>query len=357
MTDEQQPEAPGWDAIDAALAPRYGDQKPLHWGTIISSRLGGKDPLDGISAYRRDDPVPHWHFVTYGFSELYAKESEDAAHSGWGFELTFRLRRDPEDDQPPNWAVNLLQNLARYVFSSGRVFSAGDYLDLNGPIALGQDTAIRALMFIPDPELPTIDTPHGKLQFLQVVGITLDEHLAAKRWNTSSLADAMQAVLPLLVTDLRRASLLSLPALREAIDRGVATEGSNTGHVFVDRLDWSRQARLLRKAEVRVVLGAKIVPDLLAVLPGRVRHGRPFALVGKDCRVEFVMSDSNNRGSAEDRTLQLALRPSTIDALCASLQPVKGLYAVDDLADARLVFEVVRTEIRDADGNVVETIG
>lgn len=356
MTDEQQPEAPGWEAIDAALAPRYADQKPLHWGTIISRRFGGKDPLDGISAYRRQDPVPHWHFVTYGFSELYAKESEDATSSGWGFELTFRLRRDAADDQPPAWAANLLQNLARYVFSSGRVFSAGDYLDLNGPIALGEDTAIRAILFAPDPELATIETPHGKLQFLQVVGITLDELLAAKSWNTLSLAHAMQDALPLLVTDLGRASLLST-SLREVVDRGVASEGSNTGHVFVDRLDWSRQPRLLRKAELRVVIGAKIVPDLLAVMPGRVRHDRAFALVGKDCRVEFVRSDSNDRGSAEGRALQLALRASTVDALCGSLQPIKGFYAINDLADARLVFEVVKTEIRDADGNVVETIG
>ena len=55
----------------------------------------------GISIYRAEDP-PHWHFVTYGFSELYSKESDDPAVSGWGFELTFRLVRGEEVTYVPD---------------------------------------------------------------------------------------------------------------------------------------------------------------------------------------------------------------------------------------------------------------
>ena len=54
--------------------------------------LGGQDPLDGLSAYKAESPFPHWHIVTFGFSELYEKESENPDYSGYGFELTFRLR-------------------------------------------------------------------------------------------------------------------------------------------------------------------------------------------------------------------------------------------------------------------------
>lgn len=100
--------APGWDAIDHALAGLYPQQQPRHYGTLISYRLGGNDPLQGISAYWREQPLPHWHFVTYGLSELYAKESEDLDHSGWGFELTFRLAAEPSDE-PPVWVMNMLQ--------------------------------------------------------------------------------------------------------------------------------------------------------------------------------------------------------------------------------------------------------
>lgn len=83
--------APGWDAIDAALARLYPGVEPWHVAPDVPTRLGGDDPLHGISAYRRDDPVPHWHLVTYGMSELYEKVSDDPDYSGWGFELTLRV--------------------------------------------------------------------------------------------------------------------------------------------------------------------------------------------------------------------------------------------------------------------------
>src|SRR5437016_3424342 len=108
-------EAPGWHAIDAALDRLYPDQtEPLHVAAVPHPPLGGDGLIYGISAYRAENP-PHWHLVTYGFSELYAKESDDPAVSGWGFELTMRLPRAEADTQPPAYAVNFLFNLGRYV--------------------------------------------------------------------------------------------------------------------------------------------------------------------------------------------------------------------------------------------------
>ena len=104
----------GWDAIDAALAPIYGKREPKHYGTILSGMLGGDDPLQGISVYKNLSPQPHYHFLTYGFSELYEKESDDPEFSGFGFELTFRLACDAVDDEPSPWPLNFLQNLARH---------------------------------------------------------------------------------------------------------------------------------------------------------------------------------------------------------------------------------------------------
>jgi len=52
----------------------YPDQPdPLHYGTLISWRLGGEDLLDGISIYDGGD---FRHSLAYGFSELYEKETE-----------------------------------------------------------------------------------------------------------------------------------------------------------------------------------------------------------------------------------------------------------------------------------------
>ena len=84
-------EAPGWDAIDKLCDKVYPNQKnPKHYGTMIKWIFGGNDPLDGISVYDGGD---YWHFITYGLSELYEKESEDKEWSGYGMEFTLKLKK------------------------------------------------------------------------------------------------------------------------------------------------------------------------------------------------------------------------------------------------------------------------
>ena len=210
MTDDHDT-APGWDAIDSALSTVYGDAQPVrHWGTLLKWRLGGPDPLDGISVYERSDPVPHWHYVSYGLTELYAKENKHLHVSGWGFELTARLRRGDETE-PPIFMANVLQNVARYVFETGNVFAAGHSLDLFGPIEEGSDTLIQGAIFYDDPELAAVDGPFGQVRFLQIVGVTLDERAAIRSWNADAAKPILSGHLPLLVTDLNRRSLLNDP--------------------------------------------------------------------------------------------------------------------------------------------------
>ena len=148
MADES--DAPGWDAIDAALVPLYGDREPYHVGNVVPYALGGPDPIHGISAYANLEPVPHWHFVTYGFSELWVKESSDPDVSGFGFELTFRPTCAAEEEKPPNWALSFLQNVGRYVFTRGNPLGVGHTLPLNGPIEQGSSTLIHAASFASD---------------------------------------------------------------------------------------------------------------------------------------------------------------------------------------------------------------
>ena len=103
------------------------------------------------------------------------KETDDPAVSGYGFELTFRLKRG-EEEQPPVWPMNLLQNLARYVFTSGNVFGPGHHMNANGPIAL--ETGLPSSLpwgFAPTRSWAELDTPNGRLTILQVVGLTADE--------------------------------------------------------------------------------------------------------------------------------------------------------------------------------------
>lgn len=209
--------APGWDAIDEALKKVYGDKEPRHYGTILMSRyaLGGEDPLDGISIYDNDEQEFHRHIVSYGMSNLYySPESVESEFSGWGFEFTFRIvpfSQDENSDEAknePHWAMALMQNLGRYVYKSEKWFEPYHFIPANGPIRLETDTNIVGIAFAPDPQLGAIDTPHGRVEFLQMVGLMQEE--LDWLWqdpNTDrveQLINRMREDNPLLITDLNR---------------------------------------------------------------------------------------------------------------------------------------------------------
>lgn len=55
-------------------------------------------------------------------------------------------------------------------------------------------------------------TPHGRIVFLQAVGLTADEHeAAASAGNAAGILDLVATRLPLLITDIDRRSLLITP--------------------------------------------------------------------------------------------------------------------------------------------------
>ena len=80
-------EAPGWDESMSYVKRKSNQKNPKHYGTIIKWIFGGTIPLDGISVY---DGGTYLHFITYGLSELYEKESEDKEWSGYGMEFTLQ---------------------------------------------------------------------------------------------------------------------------------------------------------------------------------------------------------------------------------------------------------------------------
>ncbi|WNQ10986.1 suppressor of fused domain protein [Paenibacillus aurantius] len=353
--NHQEEQAPGWEAIDRELERLYEGQEPKVYGTLVPYALGGPDPLTGISAYRAEEPRPHWHFVTYGFSELYEKESDDPACSGYGFELTSRLVRDPIEEEPPAWALNLLQNMGRYVFRSGNVFRAGDYLDANGPICLGADTELTALAFVEDPELPGIDTPNGRVDFLQMVGMTGDELEAMQAWNTRGVLKAGSEHLPSCLTDLSRPSLLEEAAVAAAIREGMAQAGSSTGFLYVDQLGWEPGRRGLfgRKPDT-LSLGAKQAGIIAKILRGRIPKDRELRLVGPETRVVLEPGAAPGWEAGEEE-IRIALDSRTAEELAERLVPREGTVVLPSLP--KLEIRIVRTDIRDADGNVMRTIG
>ena len=200
--------APGWDAIDSRLRAVYPAQEPKHWGTVIKYMLGGLDPIDGISAYEcTDGGMDHLHFITYGYTSLYYDEdSVGKEYSRFGFEMTFRLAGVLPPAEEPLWVCNLLQNLARYVFKTGKWFEQYHWIRANGPIWAEYPTDIVGLAFVNDPTLDPVDSPHGRVEFIQAFGITQSEldTFEDRKPTAEKIIEKHRKTNPLLITDLLR---------------------------------------------------------------------------------------------------------------------------------------------------------
>lgn len=170
--DDEEIDSAGWDAIVEAFEELYPGQKdPKHYGVLIPWSLGGKDPLDGISIYDGGD---YWHFVSFGLSELYEKESENLEYSGFGMELTLKLKKGSYDEDAELASVcGIFQQIARLVFK-GEMFYPYEYLytgQTQGMDSQGQSN-ITGFITVPEPKRELINTPNGKVELLEFIGVT-----------------------------------------------------------------------------------------------------------------------------------------------------------------------------------------
>jgi hypothetical protein len=227
-------------------------------------------------------------------------------------------------------------------------------MNLRGPIALGEETDIRAALFTQDPQLGTIDTPHGRVVFVQVVGITLDELNATEEWSTNGFLEVLAGRDPLLITDLARTSLLNDPGLAQVIRERTEAEGSTCWGVFHDSVRWKvRKHKDGEHAELAV--GASIVPAVGRLLRGRTLHGRDFHLHGKHGAVLVRPARRASWRVKAKEELIVSLTAEQARTIQAELQPVRGTYRWP--APAKFQLKVVPSEIKDQDGKVIEVIG
>lgn len=178
--DNEEIMALGWDAITKKFEEIYPNQNnPMHYGTIIDWKFGGNDPLRGISIYDGGDC---FHFVTYGLTELYEKESANKEVSGYGMEFTFRLKKDKYGDEEGELKCicGILQSIARITFVNGEVFRPYEYIYTGQTMGIDayQKSNITGFITIPDVKADVINTPNGKVEFVEFIGVT-DKELRA----------------------------------------------------------------------------------------------------------------------------------------------------------------------------------
>jgi len=205
-TEAEKDWAPGWDAIDTEMERLYPGQQGRHYGTDMMARaiFGGDQYLDGYTVYEANDG--HLHIVTYGLSELYTNEKAFGGEwSKWGYEMTFRLPMCQESEYM--WVIDMLANMARYTFKSKRFLEPLQIISGGGnPIKKDSNSLLTGMIVVNDPDLPGTDTIHGRLDFLQIVGIIQSEldTITKDPAQAQKLVNMMKQNNPMLITDLSR---------------------------------------------------------------------------------------------------------------------------------------------------------
>ncbi len=201
----------GWDAITKTFEEFYpGQTTPLHFAPEVPWALGGPDPLDGISVY---DAKDYYHFVTYGLSELYGKESDNMAYSGYGLEFTLKLAKEglgstPEEvNHEVRNIAGILQSLARLVFTQNQFFAPDEYIYTGQERGIDAEGKSNLVGFITRLDnAGVIETPNGWVKFIELIGVTEAEIQGIKNdWITvPQLFQAMGTEL----TDYNRISMM-----------------------------------------------------------------------------------------------------------------------------------------------------
>lgn len=184
-------QAVGALAIENRLKQVYGDLEPRFYSPQVMSFQGGEEPIDGVAIF---DVHDHLHLISYGMSHLYYNEDAVGGEfSKWGFEFSFRVKPIATDEgEDPFWVIQLMNNLAKFVEETKVWFNENQFLPLGGPIRVDTNTDIVGLAFVKDVDLDEIDTPHGKVIFLQMVGLNQNQ---LERLEKKSTQDEVIAVL------------------------------------------------------------------------------------------------------------------------------------------------------------------
>ncbi len=175
MSDEIKKAATGWEAIRDAFDCIYAKtlENTQQFGTLISWRLGGPDPLDSFRIY---DGGAYWHIVGFGLSELFEKEFANPEISGYGMEFTFKLLKAgcPDVNREIKTMIGIFQDLARLTFEEGETFWPYEYIYTGQQQGFDYEQKSRLTGFItvPEPLLEQLATPFGRVQFVELIGAT-----------------------------------------------------------------------------------------------------------------------------------------------------------------------------------------
>jgi hypothetical protein len=151
----------------------------------------------GVFEFEPTTTRASWVYVSSGASNPWELRPEDYAsseYSGFGTELVF------ETTAPGNWAIILVQRILAFniLLSHGRYGKDSEPLDYwhripyRGPIRLDRSSTLQNLFIAPPAHFPvSFQLASGRVNLLQLVGITDSERDYAKQHGSDKLVDLL----------------------------------------------------------------------------------------------------------------------------------------------------------------------
>lgn len=200
-----------WEEREEVVYPEvFGDTGPgiypLSNGVFEQLDAQSVDPrwlTHGVFQSPPNDTRNTWVYVTSGMSNPWESD-EPQEYSGFGVEFVL------ETEQASTWAINMLHTLMAYnlMLASGQMGEPAllDYGD-RIPFALSDD--ITAMVIAPPFQLPeNIEIKSGRVDFLQIVGVTEAELTHAKETSSEALIELLIEETGGLITAKQRKSVM-----------------------------------------------------------------------------------------------------------------------------------------------------
>lgn len=336
------------DDGETAIARAIGAAHP---GAALEVRpfpVGHDTELTDYLAVRIDNvPVPHWLFVSRGFTELGEKTQEDPEISGWGFELTCRVPLEASDAEI-RWAENAMLSVSRYLADKITFLERYNYLPVNDG-AGSAGCSLRALVVVDDIAMVNTESRNGHFAFFQIVGLTGDEYEAVTEWDAAAIVDLIRARNPLLLTEPKRPSLLADPHFARAVNEGRQRDGSSVGAVYGVSVLWRLDQR-----NIELHLTTDAVATFISSMRRRLAHGNSMSIFGdrrKSVRpdgsiairsqVNVALHAEAGRSAIErpdgTPTAVIRLGSAAIEELTTTLVATPGTYVLAALPTVRFV--------------------
>ncbi|BBO27729.1 Suppressor of fused protein (SUFU) [Marisediminitalea aggregata] len=157
----------------------------------------------GVFQSPPNDTRNTWVYVTSGMSNPWESD-EPQDYSGFGVEFVL------ETEQASTWAINVLHTLMAYnlMLASGQMGEPG-LLDYGNRIPFALSDDIAAMVIAPTFQLPeNIDIKSGRVDFLQIVGVTEAELTYAQETSSEALIEMLIEETGGLITAKQRKSVV-----------------------------------------------------------------------------------------------------------------------------------------------------